>query len=1164
MKTSLSREHRRTFERTVAAARIDAEAGAEKALQALAVGATQAPEHLNAAQRALAMRLRAHARQLGDPRGDFNTQTTAALLVEVAYEHWHRMLFARFLVASDLLMHSDGYPVSLADCKDDADALVPPAGARQPSEWEVAGRYASAMLPNVFRPDSPALALELPLESQQALERRLAALPAEVFDADDSLGWSYQFWQAPRKEAVQRQMKHAGSKVGAAELPAVTQLFTEPYMVAFLLENALGAWWQRAHPDQPLPVEMPYLRTAADGQPAAGPMAGWPQTLDEFRVLDPALGSGHFLVSALHLLVPLRMAAEGLSARLAVDRVLAENLHGLELDARCVEIAAFALALAAWRYPGADGKPLGVRPLPRLNIACCGLAPHAEQSDWLALAGGDRRLEAGMADLHALFQKAPELGSLIDPASLSANSDLFGARWDELASLLNAALAWDAVAVGGDDITEAGAARHEAAIAAQGMAVATQLLSQKYHWVITNPPYLGAGQHGAALKKFCEANYPAAKADLANVFLERCLGLCTAGGVVQFVMPQNWLFLTSYKHQRQELLRLSTWNLLARLGPNAFETITGEVVKVVLLTLTRAKPAADEFLRGLDVSDLKTPHAKATSLLHDDIAEVVQADQLANPDARVLLTRPGHTDLLSVHARSYQGIKTGDDAHRRAFVWEVDSQQKPWKTLQSTVDTTTQFGGLASCIRWDEDGGDVARRQGLAAWGSRGVAIAQMGGLPASIYVGGAFDSNVAPIVPLAEDDLTAIWCFCSSSEFAQAVRQIDQKLAVANATFVKVPFDRAQWQAVADAQYPHGLPKPYSNDPTQWIFHGHPQPATDPLQVAIARLLGYRWPAERDADMELSDTARHWIGRCAELDDLCSADGIVCLPSVRGEATAVDRLRALLARAFGSDWSAAHEAALLRDAGCDGLPLAQWLRDKFFAQHLARFQKRPFIWHIWDGHKDGFAALVNVHTLTRAKLQTLVHTYLGDWITQQKRAVDAGDVANALAHAGDAALRLARAQTLNDRLEAILEGEAPHDIFVRWKPAHAQAIGWEPDLNDGVRMNIRPFVQAEVLRLPGRQIGIKWEPDRGKDVASAPWFSLGPVYGEPAGTRINDHHLTLAEKQAARALFSAAQPGAKAVRTVDAVDVIDMASADAIADAELDRLVAIARKVAA
>jgi hypothetical protein len=253
MTQTLSREHRRILENTAAQARSQAEAGAEKVLQALAAGAREPPAHASDAEKKLRVRLRAHGRALGDLLRPDDTQAIDHLVTEIAYEHWHRMLFARFLAESDLLMHPDGYPVSLADCKEDAESFNPPAR----SEWEVAGHYAARMLPNVFRPDSPALALQLPLETEQALEALLAKLPASVFRADDSLGWSYQFWQAPKKEAVQRQMKQAGTKVGADELPAVTQLFTEQYMVAFLLENALGGWWYRRHPRMKLPVELP-------------------------------------------------------------------------------------------------------------------------------------------------------------------------------------------------------------------------------------------------------------------------------------------------------------------------------------------------------------------------------------------------------------------------------------------------------------------------------------------------------------------------------------------------------------------------------------------------------------------------------------------------------------------------------------------------------------------------------------------------------------------------------------------------------------------------------------------------------------------------------------------------------------------------------------------
>ena len=251
-------------------------------------------------------------------------------------------------------------------------------------------------------------------------------------------------------------------------------------------------------------------------------------------------------------------------------------------------------------------------------------------------------------------------------------------------------------------------------------------------------------------------------------------------------------------------------------------------------------------------------------------------------------------------------------------------------------------------------------RAGIAAWGKAGVAISGMRRFSVHPYLGRSFDTNVAVISLNDQEDLIPTWCYLNSEGFLEDVRAIDKNIKVSCNTYVKVPFDLAHWQQVAAERYPNGLPKPYSDDPTQWIFHGHPKPATDPLQVAVARLLGYRWPTESDAEMELSDEARAWIVHCKDLDGLIDDDGIVCLPAVRGEPAAVDRLRAFLARAFGGDWSAARESQLLRDAGCDGLPLAQWLRDKFFEQHVARFQKRPFIWHVWDGHKEGFSALVN------------------------------------------------------------------------------------------------------------------------------------------------------------------------------------------------------------
>lgn len=263
---------------------------------------------------------------------------------------------------------------------------------------------------------------------------------------------------------------------------------------------------------------------------------------------------------------------------------------------------------------------------------------------------------------------------------------------------------------------------------------------------------------------------------------------------------------------------------------------------------------------------------------------------------------------------------------------------------------------------------------------------------------------------------------------------------------------------------------------------------------------------------MELSDAARAWVARCAALAEHADDDGIACLPSVRGEPAAHERLLKLLIASWETvtpgSWRPAVLDKLLADADCAGKGLDVWLREKFFEQHAKRFHHRPFVWHVWDGQKDGFAALVNYHQLDAKNLERLIHTYLGDWIRQQETGVRGG--------VDGAPTRLAAAQDLKRRLELIAEGEfdgqVGYDIFVRWKPLAQQPIGWNPDLNDGVRLNIRPFMTAEVLRHNKKpKLNITWDKDRGKDVESAPWFG---VFG---GERINDHHLTVAQKRAAR-----------------------------------------------
>jgi len=1080
----LATDLRRLLERKIIEARDVAEAGAKAALDRLALTEEKPYSHLTADERELRKRLRAKARQLGDEL-ESRRQEISRLVHEVAYEHWHRMLFARFLAENGLLIHPDlNVAVTLKECQE----FARDEGGRADA-WTVAGRFAARMLPQVFRPDDPVLQLPMAPEDQLKLEKILEDLPAPIFLADDALGWVYQFWQSKRKDEVNA----AGDKITSETLPAVTQLFTEHYMVLFLLHNTIGAWWagkqgivQGSEAELRGRVALPgyefeYLRFLPDGAPAAGTFQGWPKRAADLRVLDPCCGSGHFLVTAFDLLVRLRMKEEDLPAERACEAVLRDNLFGLELDARCTQIAAFALGFAAWKFLGR------IIPLPPLKIACSGLSVGVEKEEWVRLAGKDVRLRAGMDRLYELFEQGPTLGSLINPRALGG--DLLEAGFRDLQPLLARALASEA----------SDATAHELAITAQGLAQAAEILAGQFTLVATNVPYLGRGKQDDVLKEYCEHRHPEAKTDLATSFVERCLDFCADGGSYALVTPQNWLFLGTYKNLRKRLLEECQWNTVARLGPRAFETISGEVVSVALIVCSRIPPSAVNGFLGSNVSEGKTPSDKARALITQPCVSVSQAGQLANPDSAVLLETIDSERLLGRYAECFQGLSSTDAERFVLCFWEFPGIPRRWRTFQGPPNSTVEFAGREYVLDWEtlSRGVEGAALRGQHAWGKRGVAIGQVSCLPATLYSGDLFADSAPVIVPRSIAHEAAIWAFVSALEFHEQMRRVNSKLSVNNGYVAKVPFDLTHWQQIVAEKYRSGLPKPYSNDPTQWLFSGYPQGSQQPLQVAVARLLGYRWP--RQTGSSFPDCPA--IGSDG-LEEYADDDGVVCLPVVGTERPAAERLRDLLAAAYGKEWTVGRLDQMLAEVDFSGKTLDDWLRDGFFEQHCQIFHQRPFIWHIWDGRRrDGFHALVNCHRLDRELLEKLAYTYLRDWMrvqeTDAKRGVAGADA------------RLAAARALQEKLKLIIEGEDRYDVFVRWKPIELQPIGWDPDLNDGVRMNIRPFVTAQVLRKDPK---INWNADRGKDPATAPWYKLFK------GERRNDHHLTLQEKRDARA----------------------------------------------
>ncbi|TWU39994.1 N-6 DNA Methylase [Novipirellula aureliae] len=1176
---SLSSELRRKLEKAVVEARKVAELGARQALESLTVHEAKRGDHVKTEEQIqLRNRLRAHGRFLGDRRDASGVQSIDRLVEECAYQHWHRILFARFLAENDCLWHPD---LKALVSLEEVEELAHEEGTHQ---WELAGRFAQAALPAIFPADNPVLEVKLPPEvlstlielvEEPASEQSNTGLAREVFRTDDSLGWVYQFWQNDANERANK----SEEKINAATLPAVTQFFTEDYMVMSLLHNTLGAWHagkvlaenpelaKTANDEDELRravalteaggYEFEYLRFVRESQetdgesedgdgpwrPMGGTLEGWPRAAAELKVLDPCCGSGHFLVAAFELLARLRMREESLGLSAAIDAVLEDNLFGLELDKRCVQIAVFNVALSAWKMDS-------YRELPSMTIAHVGQSIGATREQWMKLLKKEPTAESSSAErktlpaeaqeglgffwgqLYEMFSQASTLGSLINPKR-SLDSFLLS---DEQTAFLYGLLA---TAVAADPNTEPES--HELGLAAKGLAVAVSLLSENYTLVATNVPYLGRAKQDVPLQEHSDAFFKIGRADLSTTCVLRVIDLLERGGTGCLVTPQNWFFLKTYRRLREHLIKTVELNAIITLGSNAFRDMNWWAATTGLITFTRAQPSETSHFAGMDTGGVKPPNGKAALLrgshdiaeVSDEIAEdgfsltsdsktslISQTGIGANPDSRFVIAKQSKFRLLRHTAEAYHGLTTGDSLRMQLKFWEFDSKSPEWDWFMGSCDSTMLYGGRSNVLRWCNGEGAIdellgARKDGREAWGRNGVLVRQMRHLPATLYTGEPFDNNTATLVPEDESHLAAVWAFASSREYHEAVRKIDQKVSVTSATLALVPFDIDHWSKKASADFPLGLPAPESDDPTQWLFHGWPSESTSPLQVAVARLLGYRWPAELDSEMRLSERARALVARCSELDSFIDDDGIVCVPSVRGEDAAADRLARLL-------------------SACDVTTnenLDDWLRNRFFKEHCETFSQRPFIWHIYDGRKqDGFHALVNYHKLAgpggRKVLESLTYSYLGDWITRQKDEVKRELPA--------AEARLLAAEELFKRLEAILEGEPPYDLFVRWKPIHEQPIGFEPDINDGVRINIRPFMALDLPGVP-KDAGvfrvkpkIKWTKDRGKEperpIEEYPWFwswdeKTTDFTGgdEFDGVRWNDCHYTNAFKQAAR-----------------------------------------------
>ena len=420
-------------------------------------------------------------------QGESEEEAVAHLIREAAFTHLNRLVAIRIAEAIDLL------PPSLRDGKAsqrfrDVLELAPSlAGDETGGYWtylRLCGDELAGDAPALFDPRNPLLRLA---PSPKALDELVEVLSepalAGAWEAPDALGWTYQFFNSGEERRKMRDESPAPRN--SRELAVRNQFFTPRYIVDFLVHNTLGRRLVESDPSSSLREELEYLVDPPE-EPGA------PLPLDEVKVLDPACGSGHFLLGAYDVLER-AWELHGVSPEQAAHDF--PTLWGIDIDPRCAQVASAALIMRARRHCRAA-------PLPRPNVITARALPEAPEAWDKALAGLPKDRRALLTQIRDALVDAPVLGSLLKveerlaaeikravPETEAEEGTLFAAagvvsdRFGKVEAEVLVALQRVA-----DEVSSTAAERLLAAEAGDAIRF-IEAMRQRYDAVLMNPPF---------------------------------------------------------------------------------------------------------------------------------------------------------------------------------------------------------------------------------------------------------------------------------------------------------------------------------------------------------------------------------------------------------------------------------------------------------------------------------------------------------------------------------------------------------------------------------------------------------------------------------------------------------------------------------------------------
>lgn len=378
------------------------------------------------------------------------------------------------------------------------------------------------------------------------------------------IGWLYQYYNSEPKAAAFAKK----GKITKEEIPAVTQLFTPDWIVRYMVENSLGRLWVEGHTDEELKANWKYyLEEAAQEAEVERQLTEIRKEYAKFspediKIIDPCVGSGHILVYAFDVLIKIYESA-GYSTRDAAKYILEHNIYGLDIDDRAFQLAYFAIMMKARQY---NRRILNGEYKPNIYSIKESNGINREHLNYLGSGCSEDERNKALEQIVILldtFKDAKEYGSILIVEEFDA---------ELLEKFISQSEPDGQISMHTVGIEET--IQELRQIIAVG-----KVLSDKYHTVVTNPPYAGTSNLSPKLNAYIKENYPDSKSDLFAVFIERCSEMTVENGYQAMITQHSWMFLSSFEKLRKKMMQSEIINM-AHLGARAFEEIGGEVVQV--------------------------------------------------------------------------------------------------------------------------------------------------------------------------------------------------------------------------------------------------------------------------------------------------------------------------------------------------------------------------------------------------------------------------------------------------------------------------------------------------------------------------------------------------------------------------------------------------------